>query len=91
MDLYLQNNIQNLFYIKKNLAHRVCLCVIHENINLMLDVLSKETTGLKNGLSEFTSEMVCKKDDEDCMMFRCQHCKRNFIYQVTQDIEDKKS
>jgi hypothetical protein len=56
----------------------------------MLNVLSKEISGLKNDLSDFTSKMVCKEDDEDCMMSRCQRCKRNFIQHIIQNVVDKK-
>ncbi len=68
----------------------MCLCITHENINLILNVLSKEITGLKNDLNEFTSKMVCKEDDENCMMCHCGNCKRNFIHHIIRNVIDKK-
>jgi hypothetical protein len=64
--------------------------VIHENINLILNVLSKEINGLRDDLREFTSKMVCKEDNEACMMSRCQHCEQNFKNYIMQNILDKK-
>jgi hypothetical protein len=36
---------------KNTLVHRICVCVINENVNLSLQVLSKEVYGLKNNLT----------------------------------------
>ncbi|CAF0950722.1 unnamed protein product [Didymodactylos carnosus] len=45
---------------KSTLAHRICICVYHENIHLLINVLSKHVTGLKAGdLSAFTSMLIC--------------------------------
>ena len=67
----------------------MCICVIHENIKFLLDVLSNEVTGLKNNLSEYTSRMVCDENDEDCMKSCCHSCKRNFTRKIMQKIMNK--
>ena len=67
-----------MFYAKRTLAHRICVCVIHENVNLLLEVLSKEVHGLKNNLNKFLLKLVCDEDEEHCMMSYCNTCKNNF-------------
>ena len=52
---------------KSTLPHRVCVCVVHENVNLLLQVLSKEVRGLKNTLSDYSRQMVCDESKEQCM------------------------
>lgn len=67
----------------------MCLCIIHENINLLLNALSKEINGLKNDLSEYTSKIVCDENDEHCMKSCCHICKRNFTRNIMQKIMNK--
>jgi hypothetical protein len=74
---------------KRTLAHRVCVCVTHENVILLLKVLSKEVRSLKNNLNDFVSKLVCSDNSEDCMMSRCDDCMNNFDAIVVQKIIDK--
>ena len=67
----------------------MCLCIIHENVNLLLDVLSNEITGLKNNLGESETKMVCDENHERCMMSHCNNCKRNFVQHIIQKVIDK--
>jgi hypothetical protein len=57
------------------------LCATHENIILLLKVLSKEVRSLKNNLNDFLSKLVCSDNNEDCM--------NNFDAFVLQKIIDK--
>ncbi len=65
------------------------MCVIHENINLLLKVLSKEVQGLKNNLSEFLLKLVCSESDENCMMSQCDNCINSFDQSIIKKIIDK--
>jgi len=80
---------KNILY-KNTLPHSVCVCVVHENIDLLLVVLSKEVNGLKSNLSDFLSKMVCDEAEEICMMSRCDTCKNNFNEYISKKIIDKK-
>ncbi len=75
---------------KNTLAHRICVCVIHENVNLLLEVLSKEVHGLKNNLNDFLSKLVCDENEECCMMSCCDICKNNFDQYIVKKMIDKK-
>ncbi|CAF0921078.1 unnamed protein product, partial [Didymodactylos carnosus] len=74
---------------KKTFAHRVCICVIHENISLLLESLSKQINGFTSNLREFTSKMVCDELNELCMMTECASCKKNFQQQIMANIIDE--
>ncbi|CAF3278014.1 unnamed protein product [Rotaria socialis] len=75
---------------KYTLAHRICVCVVHENVSLLLEVLSKEVRGLKDNLNEFLCKMVCDESEESCMMSSCDTCGNNFKQQIINKIIDKK-
>ncbi|CAF1608935.1 unnamed protein product, partial [Didymodactylos carnosus] len=75
---------------KSTLAHRICICVHHENIHLLINALSKHVTGLKAGdLSAFTSMLICDVDDEKCMSSKCIICKNYFKDHITEKVIDK--
>jgi hypothetical protein len=73
-----------------SLAHRIGVCIIDENVNLLLEVLSKEVHDLKNNLNEFLSKLVCDESEERCMMSCCDTCKNNFKQHIIKKIIDKK-
>ncbi|CAF4083557.1 unnamed protein product [Rotaria magnacalcarata] len=52
---------------KKTLAHRICICVTHENVNLLLKALSGHVQGLTNSLNTFLSKSIlqCVKQLKD--------------------------
>lgn len=41
---------------KNTLAHRACLCIVHENIHLLLKALTGEIGGLSNKLNDYTKK-----------------------------------
>jgi hypothetical protein len=51
-------------------THTVCVCIHHQNPNLMLKALNKP----KLALSNMMSLAVCSLDDRKCMFHECQHC-----------------
>ena len=67
----------------------MCICIIHENINLLLNVSPKEIDGLQNDLNDFTSKMVCDKSDEQRIMFYCYNCNENFQRKAIDNIINK--
>ena len=74
---------------KHTLAHHICVCVIHENVSLLLEVLAKEIQGLKHNLNEFLSKMVCDESEESCMLSLCDTCENNFKQHITKKIINK--
>jgi hypothetical protein len=51
-------------------THSVCVCTIHQNVDLMLEAIKinrKEVTTL-------ISMMVCDRQNEDCMLRDCKKC-----------------
>ncbi|CAF0974483.1 unnamed protein product [Didymodactylos carnosus] len=74
---------KNVLY-KSTLAHRVCICIIYENINLILQALSKHVNGnYCHDLSTFTSRLVCDENNHKCMISACGQCKGNFNQFIT--------
>ena len=71
---------------KRTLPHRTCLCVIHENVCLLLDSLSRDVPHISNDLHDYTAELVCSQDDESCMMSDCAVCKHNFDYRIARNV-----
>ena len=45
----------------------MCLCLIRENISLLLGALSKEVQDLKNDITDFLSKLTCDEFQESCM------------------------
>ncbi|CAF3857698.1 unnamed protein product [Rotaria sp. Silwood1] len=61
--------------IHSYMPHRSCLCIYHENVNLLIKPLSKHIScdGL-NLLQEFTSMLGCDEQEEKCMFSCCHLC-----------------
>ncbi|CAF1132322.1 unnamed protein product [Didymodactylos carnosus] len=69
--------------VKSSMAHRVCVCLYHENVNLLLNALSKHINGLAcSSLRAFTGALVCDEANEQCMLSNCNKCDHNFELQV---------
>ncbi|CAF4340794.1 unnamed protein product [Rotaria magnacalcarata] len=73
---------------KKTLAHRICICVTHENVNLLLKALSGHVQGLTNSLNTFLSKLVCDEKQESCMMSSCDDCINKFQLLIMNKITD---
>ncbi|CAF3951677.1 unnamed protein product [Adineta steineri] len=79
------------FVLSKNcLAHRVCVCITHENVSLLLEALSKEVPGLANNLNTFLSKLVCDQHEKSCMMSLCNTCRNKFTLNILNKVIDKK-
>jgi hypothetical protein len=59
-----------------DLPQCVCLCQYHENIRLLLTVLSQFSRVHKD-TSEFIKQVVCNRDSRKCMMSQCATCKNS--------------
>lgn len=53
-------------------THNVCVCTIHENVNLITHSLKKY--GLSNELKVFTDSLTCENATVDCFLRRCENC-----------------
>ncbi|CAF1049472.1 unnamed protein product [Adineta ricciae] len=67
------------------LSQRVCVCVQHANVHLLLKALLTHVDGLNNDLHYFVKMLVCDDANEECMMRQCLTCQHFF----TQKIENK--
>ncbi len=54
--------------------HNVCVCVTHENVRMLLEVL-KDHTDLPGCLTKFTDQLVCDSSSKKCMTLQCDLCK----------------
>ena len=80
------------FVLPKNcLAHRICICIIHENVSLLLEALSSHVQGLANNLDTFLSKLVCNQHKEFCMMSLCDKCGNKFKVNILNKVSDKKT
>ena len=67
----------------------MCLCLIHENISLLLGVLSKEVQDLKNDFTDFLFKLTCDEFQESCMTSCCDVCKNSFKKHIVKKIVDE--
>ncbi|CAF1292332.1 unnamed protein product [Adineta steineri] len=75
--------------VKSSMAHRICVCVYHENISLLLSSLSKHINGSScSDLRSFTSALVCDDSCYECMASKCSSCKNYFNLHITNNIVD---
>lgn len=71
------------------MAHRVCVCIYHENVNLLLNSLCKHVNGTTcSDLYSFTSALVCDESSYDCMSSNCSCCKNYFELNIKQNMVD---
>lgn len=72
---------------KAALAHRVCLCLYHENVNLLLKSLDKYVGGkVCSSLQAFTDSLVCSPINEECMFSACPLCEKNFGQKIREKL-----
>ena len=72
------------------MVHRVCVCIYHENINLLLNSLSKHVKGsICSDLHIFTSTLVCDESNYNCMSSNCLTCENYFDLYVKNNVIDK--
>ena len=50
-------------------THSVCVCIIHQNLKLMLSAIS-----LSKHYHELVEMIVCNRDSKECMVHRCPSC-----------------
>ncbi|XP_071839778.1 uncharacterized protein [Apostichopus japonicus] len=50
-------------------THSVCVCTIHQNVELMVSALKSDTDTHK-----LVEMMVCDRDNKECMIHRCKDC-----------------
>ena len=72
--------------IQSSMPHRNCLCSYHENVNLLLNSLSKYVNCSDlNSLQSFSSTLVCDEENENCMLSKCSLCSTNFDLKIFND------
>ncbi|CAF0901140.1 unnamed protein product [Didymodactylos carnosus] len=74
---------------KAALAHRVCVCVYHANVDLFLKSLDKcIAEKVCSSLETFTQSLVCNTENEECMFSQCPLCENFFRDKVEQKVID---
>ena len=56
------------------MPHNVCICVYHENVNLLLEVLSNPLNTFANHRA-LLQKLCCDTENEQCMYGECEMCK----------------
>ncbi|CAF5166744.1 unnamed protein product [Rotaria magnacalcarata] len=73
--------------INSYMPHHSCLCIYHENLNLLIKLLSKHIScDSLNSLKEFTSMLVCDEQEEKCMFSCCHLCSHNFDNNIMKNV-----
>ncbi|CAF1513785.1 unnamed protein product [Adineta steineri] len=73
--------------VKSMMAHRVCLCIYHQNVILLIESLSKFINGTAcSNLQAFTAALVCDESNEQCMSSNCNYCSDNFKLHIENKI-----
>jgi len=61
------------------MPERSCLCIYHDNVNLLLKSLSKHISCPDlQSLQQFSAMLVCNEESENCMFSHCVACANNF-------------
>ena len=70
-------------------THNVCVCTIHENVNLMLHSLKKYHISVS--LDSLTNSLICKDKTTACYLRYCEHCSDSFSCEqfLSNEIEEK--
>ncbi|CAF1376703.1 unnamed protein product, partial [Didymodactylos carnosus] len=72
---------------KAALAHRICVCIYHENANLILKAIDKFVKGnVCSSLQQFTWALVCNTVNQECMFLACPLCESNFQEKVIDNV-----
>lgn len=64
---------QNCKLLSNSGSHNVCVCTIHENVDLILHSLKKRNIQLD--LKTLTKNLMCPTETRDCLLRRCNDCK----------------
>ncbi|CAF2377023.1 unnamed protein product [Rotaria sp. Silwood2] len=76
--------------VKSSMPHRVCVCLYHENVNLLIDALSKYVNGSTcSDFQSFTTVLVCDESNEQCVSSNCNYCSNNFKLNIENKIIDE--
>lgn len=70
-------------------THNVCVCTIHENVNLMFHSMKKYNFP-KDFLETLTNSLMCKDKTTDCYLRYCENCKSSAICEqlISDEIEE---
>lgn len=63
----------------------LCLCIYHENIRLLL-LAAKD---LPKRTSDFIIKIVCSSEKKDCMLSKCENCRRNIELILDENAEQE--
>ena len=76
--------------VKSCMAYRVCVCVYHENVNLLLNTLQKHVhVSICSDLHSFTSALICDESKYNCMASYCLLCENKFDTNIKNNIIDR--
>ena len=56
-----------------SIPHDICVCIYHENMRLLLEVLSKYTK-LSEWFQDFVDQVTCDPSFNDCNYRKCDNC-----------------
>ncbi len=56
--------------------HNVCVCVTHENMRMLLQVL-KPYIDVPSCQTKLAEELVCDPTSKDCMSLKCGECRKS--------------
>ena len=69
------------------MGHRVCVCIYHENVKLLLNSLFKYINGSQcSNLHSFTSVLVCDESNYDCISSNCSKCLNYFDLYIKNNV-----
>ncbi|CAF4454979.1 unnamed protein product, partial [Didymodactylos carnosus] len=72
---------------KAALAQRICVCIYHENANLILKAIDKFVKeNVCSSLQRFTGTLVCNSVNQECMFLACPLCESNFQEKVIDNV-----
>lgn len=64
-----------------------CLCILHENVNLLVSSLSRNRLIRERNIDQIVSKLCCSKQNEKCLGQNCENCKENkMLYYVSEDM-----
>ena len=80
-------DLRSAFVVSKSaLAHRNCLYVYQENVQLLLKVVDKYVDGTH--CSSLSDSLVCSTNNEECMFRCCSICKDFFSENIQENVSN---
>ena len=58
----------------QDIPHSSCLCIYHENVQLLLVALNKHVKTIPTEFQSFIELIVCDQNSEDCRLGACSKC-----------------